>query len=49
MVILKNHVPTVALDTKYKPSFKICKSISDKAFDVQDSIGKIRCVSIQHL
>ena len=46
---LKDHLPTNAFDTKYKPSFRICKWISDKAFDVQDSAGKVRCVSIQHL
>ena len=41
--------PTAALGSKYKPSFRICKRLSDKAFDVQDSTGKIRHVSIEHL
>ena len=47
MVLLMN--PTSTFDTKYKPSFKICKWTSDKTFDVQDSAGKVRCVSIHHL
>ena len=49
MVLLKNHVPTNAFHAKYKSSFRICKCISDKAFDVQDSAGKVRCLSIHHL
>ena len=49
MVLLKNHAPANAFDTKYKPSFRICKWISNKALDVQDSAGKVRHVSIQHL
>ena len=49
MVLMKNHSPKDAFDSKYKPSFRICKKISDKAFDVQDSAGKVRQVSIQHL
>ena len=36
-------------DTKYKPSFRICESVSDKDVNAQDSTGKIRQVSIQHL
>ena len=36
MVLLKNHAPASAFDTSYKPSFRNCKWISDKAFDVQD-------------
>ena len=46
MVLLKNHTPTTASDYKYKPSFIICKQLSDNTFDVQDSTGKIRWVSI---
>ena len=49
MVLLKNDVPTNTIDIKNKPSFRICKQISDKAFDVQESAGKVRCVSMQHL
>ena len=49
MVLIMNVAPTIALDTNYKPGFRICKWISDKAFDVQYSAGKVRCVSIQHL
>ena len=39
MILLKNHAPTDAFDAKYKHKFRICKQISDKAFDVQDSAG----------
>ena len=49
MVSLKNHAPTSAFATKYKPSLKICKWTSDKAFHIQDDAGKVRCTSIQHL
>ena len=42
MVLIKNHTPKDAFDSKYKPSFCICKRILDKAFDVQDSTGKVR-------
>ena len=38
-----------AFDTKNKPTFRICKWISDKAFDVHDSAGKVKWVSIQLL
>ena len=44
MVLSKNHVATNAFDTNYKPSFRICKCIFDKAFVVQDSAGKVRHV-----
>ena len=44
-----DHTPKDTFDSKYKPSFIICKKISDKASDVQDSTGKVRGVSIQHL
>ena len=49
MVLLRNHTPKDTFNSKYKPSFRICKKISDKAFDVQDNLGKIKRVSIQHL
>ena len=49
MVLIRNHTPEDIFDLKYKPSFRICKKISDKAFDVQDGAGKIRQVSMQHL
>ena len=49
MVLLKNHSPTSDFDSEYKSSFRICKWISDKVFDVWDSAGKVRHVSIQHL
>ena len=49
MVLLINHAPTNAFHTKYKPSFRICKWISDNAADLQDSAWKVRHVSIQHL
>ena len=42
MVLVRNHTPKDTFDTKYKPSFRICKKISDKAFDVQDNLGKIK-------
>ena len=45
MVLLRNHTPKNTFDSKYKPSFRICKKISDKAFDVQDNLGKIKRVS----
>ena len=41
MVLLKNHTPTEAFDSKYKPSFKICKIVSVKAFDVQEQGKKM--------
>ena len=49
MVLIKNHTPKDTFDSKYKPSFRICKKISDKAHDVQDSARKVRWVSVQHL
>ena len=42
MVLIKNHTTKDAFDSKYKPSFRIWKKISDKAFDVKDSAGKVR-------
>ena len=33
----------------YKTSFRFCNKISDKAFDIQDNLGKIKRVSIQLL
>ena len=48
MVLLKNHAPVNTFDTKYKPNFRICKQIYAKAFYLQNSAGKIKCVSIQH-
>ena len=49
MVLLRNQTPKDTFDSKYKPSFRIWKKISDKAFYVQDNLGKIKRVSIQHL
>ena len=37
MVLIKNHTQKDAFDSKYKPSFRICKKILHKAFDVPDS------------
>ena len=31
MVLLKNHSQTSTFDTKYKPRFRICKQIFEKA------------------
>ena len=42
MVLVKNYTPKDAFDSKYIPSFRICKNISDKVFDLQDSTGKVR-------
>ena len=42
MVLIKNHTAKDAFDSKYKPSFRICKKISDRAIGVQDSAGKVR-------
>ena len=49
VVLLKNNVLTNAFDTKHKPRLRICKQISDKSFDAQDSSGEVSSVSIQHL
>ena len=49
MVLLKNHTPTTTLDVKYSTSHWICKQLSDKAFDIKDSSGKVRHASIRHL
>ena len=49
LVLFRNHTPKGTFDSKYKPSSRICKKISDKAFDVQDNLGKSKKVSIQHL
>ena len=49
MVLLRNLIPKDTLDLKYKPSFRICKKISDKDFDIQDNSGKVKHVSMQHL
>ena len=42
MVLIKNHTPKDTFDLKYKPSFRNCKKILDKAFDVYDSVGRVR-------
>ena len=34
MVLVQNHTPKDTFDLKYKTSFRICKKILDKAFDV---------------
>ena len=47
MVLLKNHTPTTAFDSRYKTSFRIGQRDSVKVFNVQDCTGKIRWVSIQ--
>ena len=49
MVLLRNHTFKHSFDSKYKPSFWICKKISDKTFEVQDNLGKVKKVSFQHL
>ena len=49
MMLLKKHTPIDDFNTKHKPSFKICNRISDKAFDVQDSTGMNRWISLQYL
>ena len=36
----KKPYPKDTFDSKYKPSFRICKKILDKAFDIHDSAGK---------
>ena len=46
MVLLRNHTPKYTFDSKYKPSFWICKKISYKAFEVQNNLGKVKQVSI---
>ena len=42
MLLIKNHIPRDAFVLKYKASFRIYKKNLDKAFDVQDSAGKVR-------
>ena len=42
MVLVKNHPLKDAFDSKYIPSFRICKKISDKVFDEQQSTGKAK-------
>ena len=49
MVVSRNHTPKDTFKSKYKPSLRICKKDSDKAFEVQDNLGKIKRVSIQHV
>ena len=49
MVLIMNHTTKDVFDSKYKYSLQICKKILDKAFDVQDSAGKVRQVSVQQL
>ena len=49
MVLIRCHTPKDIFDSKYKLSFRMFKKILDKAFDVKDSVGKVRQVSIQHL
>ena len=49
MVLLENHTLTTAFDSKCKTRYRICKCICNKAFDIQDSTGKVRCISVQHL
>ena len=41
MVFIKNHTPNDTFDLKYKSSFQICKRILDKAFNIQNSTGKV--------
>ena len=49
MVLVKNQTPKDRFDYKYRPSFRICKKILDKAFDVQGSTGRVRQLSIKHM
>ena len=49
MALLRSHTSKGTFNSKYKPSFRICKKILDKAFVVQDNLGKNKSVSIQHL
>ena len=42
MVLLGNHTPKETFCPKYKLRFQICKKISDKAFEVQDNLGKVK-------
>ena len=44
MVLLRNYTPKDTFDSRYKLSFRAYnnKKISDKAFDVQDNLGKIK-------
>ena len=44
IILLRNHTPKDMFDSKYKPSFRICKKITDKAFDFQDNLGKIKSI-----
>ena len=36
MVLLKIHTLMTAFDSKYHPSFRICRQLSDKAYNMQD-------------
>ena len=49
MVLLRKLTPKDTFHSKYKPSYQICKKISEKAYEVTDNLGKIKRVSIQHL
>ena len=41
IILLRNHTSKDTFGSKYEASFRICKKISDKAYDVQDNLGKI--------
>ena len=49
MFLLKNNNLTTTFVVKNKTSYRICKWLSDKAFDIQNNTGKNRCASIHHL
>ena len=49
MIPFKNHTLTTAFDIKYKNSYRICKWLSGKAFNIQHNSGKVRPASIQHI
>ena len=42
MVLLRNHTPKDTFNSEYKQSFQICKNISDRIFEVQDNLGKVK-------
>ena len=45
LVLLKDH-KTQNRDAKYMPKFCICKVINDRAYDLKDLTGHVRCAAV---
>ena len=46
MVLLRNHTPKILVIPNINPVSEFCKKISDKTFELQDHLGKVKWGSI---